>query len=86
VPQSTPAFISEPDFQKLISPIPEKWFKQLVVFTVATGMRRGEVLNLTWQMVDLQRRFLHIESGGDFWTKGGKKRTIPLNELALRVL
>lgn len=49
-------------------------------------MRRGELLNLRWQDVDLQRRLIHIQSTPTFRTKQGRKLVIPLNDTAFYML
>jgi len=41
-----------------------------------TGMRRGELLGLEWERVDLQANLIHL--GGQH-TKAGKRRSVPLN-------
>lgn len=57
------------------------WFRELVVFAVNTGMRRGEILALTWSGVDLFRRTVTV-----FKSKNGERRTIPLNQTGLSLL
>jgi len=86
VPETTPVFFSREDFQKLISFIREGWLREVVIFAVLTGMRRGEITNLRWEEVDLSRKLLTIQSNPTFKTKNGKRRTIPLNETALYIL
>lgn len=86
VPETTPVFFSREAFQKLISFIKEGWLREVVIFAVLTGMRRGEITNLRWQDVDLSRKLLTIQSSPTFKTKSGKRRTIPLNETALYIL
>ena len=81
-----PVYFSKEDFQKLISVIKENWLKDIVIFAVITGMRRGEILNLRWQDVDLQRRVIHIQSNPTFKTKQGKRRSIPLSDVAYQIL
>ena len=82
VPECAPLFFSASDFERLLHCITEKWLKEIVVFAVLTGMRRGELLNLRWQEVDLQRKMIQIQSTPTFRTKQGRKRMIPLNDTA----
>jgi integrase len=86
VPESSPVFFTKEDFQKLLNVIKQSWLKEAVVFTVLTGLRRGELINLRWQDVDLQRRIFTVQSNPTFKTKQGKKRTLPLNETAFHLL
>ncbi len=46
-----------------------------------TGMRRGELLRLTWDDVDLAQGFIHIRQ-----TKSGERRTVPMNETVWGIL
>jgi site-specific recombinase XerD len=80
VPERQPAFFTKSDFEKLMALLSEGWLRELVVFSVATGMRQNEVLNLTWRDVDLERKLIHIQSSATFNTKQGKRRTIPMSD------
>jgi integrase len=51
------------------------WLKTLLVVALHTGMRRGEILSLAWQDVDLARRTITVVK-----SKNGQKRTIPLSQ------
>jgi integrase len=55
----------------------------LVLLAMNTGLRRGELLGLTWESVDLQRRQLTVEA---HTAKSGRVRHVPLNAEALAVL
>jgi site-specific recombinase XerD len=48
------AFTDE-DLKKLLEAIKEQWLKEIVLFALGTGMRLGEIVNLTWDCVDLER-------------------------------
>jgi integrase len=52
-----------------------------VALAIETGMRRGELLGLLWDNVDLERRtaFLPV-------TKNGESRGVPLSNRAVEVL
>ncbi|MFN3890767.1 MAG: tyrosine-type recombinase/integrase [Beijerinckiaceae bacterium] len=55
--------------------------RQVFLFALATGMRRGEVLSLQWRNVDLQGRTALLPL-----TKNGEARVVPLSPSALEVL
>ena len=86
VSEQAPVFFTKEDFQKLLNVIKYSWLKEVVVFSVLTGLRRGELVNLRWQDVDLQRRVITIQSSPTYRTKQGKKRVLPLNEMAFHLL
>jgi integrase len=53
----------------------------LVEFALFTGMRRGEVLGLTWERVDRARGVVLLDL-----TKNSRRREVPLNSRADAVL
>lgn len=55
----------------------------LVLMAINTGLRRGELLALTWDNIDLDRRQVTITAAS---AKSGKVRYVPLNAEALDVL
>lgn len=66
--------------------IEEDWLREVVLLAAATGMRRGEVLNLRWSDVDLEKRHLVVRTTPSYKTKSGRMRTIPPNDISLSVL
>jgi integrase len=80
VPESQPSYLTKQDFQRLIDQVKEPWLKEIIVFAVLTGMRRGEILNLRWEDVDLPRKVIRIHSRADFKTKQGRQRVVPMSE------
>jgi len=56
----------------------QKIFSDLIVFGLNTGMRRSEVLNLTWRSVK--------NNSVEIMGKGEKKRTVPLNKTAKEII
>jgi integrase len=73
-------YLTPDEEKRLIENCPE-WLKDLVVFSLHTGLRQHEQLSLTWERVSLSRRTILIQE-----TKSGKPRSIPLNKTALGVL
>jgi integrase len=66
--------------QRLIDAL-ECHYARVVRFALATGMRRGEVLSLTWQNIDMTARVAVLPI-----TKNGDARRVPLSSAALKVL
>jgi integrase len=86
VPDQAPTFLTAEEFQQLISIMDEKWLQEVVLLAAVTGLRRGEIVNLRWTQVDLERRVLNIQSAGNFKTKKGRRRTVPLHSAAVILL
>ncbi len=86
VPDRELVFFSRSDFQALLAIIQESWLKDVVIFAALTGMRKGEIINLQWKDVDLQRRLITVQSNDTFTTKRGKRRTVPMNETIFQLL
>lgn len=55
----------------------------MTLLAVNTGMRRGELTQLTWADIDLYAKRLTVRAG---YAKSGKARHIPLNSQAVTVL
>ena len=55
----------------------------IVRLAVNTGLRRGEIFNLHWRDIDLDRKLLTVGGGG---AKSGQTLIVPLNAEAYEVL
>ena len=86
VARSEAPFLSNGNLQELLKVVNEEWLRELIMFAVGTGMRQGEMLNLRWQDVDLERRVIHIQSNAAFRTKHGMRRTIPVSDMVHALL
>lgn len=57
------------------------WLQEIILFCLNTGLRRGELIDLVWDRVDLERKtFTILEQ------KNKCKDTLPLNEKAIEIL
>jgi integrase len=53
----------------------------VVTIAMETGMRKGEILGLTWDRVDLSRGVIRLEL-----TKGGRRREVPMRQVVYDIL
>ena len=53
----------------------------IVITALNTGMRKEEIVSLTWDKVDFENPAIRVEH-----TKNGEFRTIPMNQLLLERL
>ena len=77
-----PCYFSKSDLHGIINTIREPWLKDITIFAVSTGMRRGEILNLKWDDIDWEYRSVNIRSSPTYKVKMGKSRIVPLNDNA----
>jgi len=66
--------------EKLLLASP-KWLQELIVFSLETGLRQSELLNLQWSQIDLSRQTMTLLE-----QKNRAKDTLPLNKRAMGVL
>jgi integrase len=59
------------------------YLKPMILLSINTGLRRGEILHLTWEQVAQDNRLLTLHGYGN---KRGKTRHLPLNSEAFDVL
>ncbi|GJD55517.1 integrase [Methylobacterium dankookense] len=58
-----------------------RYLRPLIELAIETGMRRGELLALRWEHVDLTQRVAHLSM-----TKNGTSRDVPLSGRAVETL
>jgi len=73
-------YLSKKECQSLIVCCPNH-LKPIVITALNSGMRKSEVLTLTWDRVDLNNGFILLEK-----TKSGRPREIPINTTLNRTL
>ena len=67
-------YLSEEEAERLVNSC-EQHLKPIVVTALNTGMRKSEILKLTWDRVDLKNRLILLDK-----TKNGERREIPVND------
>ncbi len=84
-PQARSRVLTDDEVSKLLKALEptgrrSHWTKPAVQLALATAMRRGELLSLRWEHVDLQNRTAFLPD-----TKNGESRTVPLSTAAVQV-
>lgn len=80
-----PRVYSKDEIEKILEGLPE-WACDAVTILVNTGMRFGELQNLTWQDVDLERGMIQIASRNGHETKTGGTWAIPILDVVDEIL
>lgn len=75
-------YLSFQDVQGIVEHVP-LWTRPVILMAYYAGMRRGEILGLTWKQVDLAGRMIRL---GAEDTKEGRKKRVPLREEVIAVL
>ena len=76
-PQGRLRWLTQEEITRLLDAAARSRNKELraaVVVALNTGLRLGELLGLTWELVDLSRGVIRLEL-----TKSGRRREVPLN-------
>lgn len=99
VPQKFPRFLTPQEVDAICQCIKKEvnenpkvtagtclWLVPVIRANVFLGLRVSEVVNLTWEDVDLDRRQLTVRQRKGFTTKSGKERVLPLCESVVDIL
>lgn len=80
LPRLLPVFISQAELQPILDKTDTQDLRDIFAMAFYTGMRRGELVNLRWESIDLSASTVKVESTRTFKTKWKKERIIPLNK------
>ncbi len=86
-PQGRNRILTDDELSRLFDALKPKikssnhWVLPLTKFALESAMRRGEILGLRWEHIDLQKRIAFIPL-----TKNGQSRTVPLSSAAIQIL
>lgn len=73
-------WITQEEEDTLLSYSPH-WLQEIIILALNTGMRRGEILNLSWKAIDFSSRTIIVME-----SKNDEKRTVPMNERVYTLL
>lgn len=76
-------WLTKSDANALLSQMKLVWMHQVCRFALATGARANEILSLTWDKVDIDRKLAWVTND---LAKNGKSRPMPLNNEAIALL
>ena len=79
VPEVTPVFLTQTQFQLILNLTQDQNLKDVLVAAVTTGMRLGELLAMRWEDVNLVNKTILVRCTEEFLTKNRKNRQIPIN-------
>ena len=71
----------EQKFLEAFDELRNPYAKHAFILAIETAMRRGELLAMTWDNVDMQHNYVHLPD-----TKTGEARDVPLSRRAIKVL
>lgn len=80
-PPARVRYLTDEEAKRLLSNCHNEELKLLIKMALMTGMRKMEMLNLTWQNIDLKARLIHVEE-----SKNGERRSIPISDSLMREL
>lgn len=86
IPETTAPHVTEKDLEAILDQKISSDYKDLFTFALDTGMRLGEIVNMRWRSVDLDRKEMKVTNTKTFTTKGKKERLIPISDRLYKIL
>lgn len=86
VPPVDPAFLTRVQFQSLLAVETVALYRDVFTLAVFTMLRAGELAQLRWEDVDMQRRVIRVRNHDGFRVKGLRNRTVPMNSDVFQLL
>ena len=85
-PRRIPTYFTHEQLSTLMQIIDNPDFLDLVITAVTTGMRMGEMINLHWSSVSIERNTIIVENTNEFTTKSKRNRLVPINRHLIPIL
>lgn len=82
-----PEYYTEDELNNIFAQDMPQAYRNAFMALLHTGMRVNELTSLTWEDIDMQRRFIFVRSKDGFSTKtDNSERTIPINDTLYSVI
>lgn len=85
ITKKLPRFLSLEEINAVLKECPS-WFYNIIVTLILTGIRIGELVNLTRNDINFKQRRIHIQSKDGWTPKTYEIRTIPMHPLVMDIL
>jgi site-specific recombinase XerD len=79
IPQTAPIFLSATQLKQLLISLKDLTIRDLFLLAALTGMRLGEIINLTWNSICFTKKTITVTNTISHLTKNGKSRIIPMH-------
>ncbi len=86
IQENKPRFLTDEQINKLLEVIDKQWFREIFLFAIHTGLRRGEIVNAKWNNIDFDNSALKVSQDKNFTTKSKRERIVPLNNTIFNLL
>lgn len=73
-------YLSKKESETILKASEGHYFKDLILVGLYSGMRRGELVNLCFEDVDINKKLIYIKNKENFTTKSRKERVLPLHQ------
>ena len=84
--KSLPVFISEGELQKILDQTDNRMMREIFTIAFYTGMRQGEILNMKWTWINIEKGMITVTNSDMYKTKNKKDRVIPMSKKVLWTL
>jgi integrase len=86
IPVNNPVFINKKELELIVGKESNRTLASLYRFAFYSGMRLGEIVNLTWDDVDMKAKLIQVKNKTGFTTKSKRERVIPISKPLKKIL
>lgn len=86
IPESDLLYLTKEDFNKLLSVIEKDIWKDVFTSAVYTGLRLGELVNLKFSDIDLEKKIIRVVSNSEHRTKSGKTGYVEIADSLIPII